>query len=147
MPHSSKAGNSRMAPRRPHLLCSGLNSRLISQEGKRYFYLLTYIPKTNKDQQPRASAPPPSPLQSALVVQAVSVIAQGYPRGRKQLIGPFKSLFGPTDAAAWFGSRGVRLKTEEDGRMFPVTDDSQTIIDCLEGGLSIACSRETTLAR
>lgn len=67
-------------------------------------------------------------------MQAVSLIAQGYPRGNKQLIGPFKSLFGPTDAAAWFGSRGVRLKTEGDGRMFPVTDDSQTIIDCLEGG-------------
>lgn len=66
-------------------------------------------------------------------VQAVSLIAQGYPRGSKQLIGPFKTLFGPRDAAAWFGSRGVRLKTEGDGRMFPVTDDSQTIIDCLEG--------------
>lgn len=66
-------------------------------------------------------------------MQAVSLIAKGYPRGSKQLIGPFKSLFGPEDAAAWFRSRGVRLKTEGDGRMFPVTDDSQTIIDCLEG--------------
>lgn len=68
-----------------------------------------------------------------LRMQAVSLIAKGYPRGSKQLIGPFKSLFGPEDAAAWFGSRGVTLKTEGDGRMFPVTDDSQTIIDCLEG--------------
>lgn len=97
------------------------------------------------DGVPRAPALPPP--QSTVVVQAVSVIAQGYPRGRKQLIGPFKSLFGPTDAAAWFGSRGVRLKTEEDGRMFPVTDDSQTIIDCLEGGISITCSLETAQAR
>ena len=32
---------------------------------------------------------------------------------------------------AWFESRGVKLKTEADGRMFPVTDSSQTIIDCL----------------
>lgn len=66
-------------------------------------------------------------------MQPVSLIAQGYPRGSKQLIGPFKSLFGPADAAEWFRSRGVTLKTEGDGRMFPVTDDSQTIIDCLEG--------------
>ena len=65
--------------------------------------------------------------------QAVSLIAKGYPRGGKQLIGPFKSLFGPAEAAGWFGARGVSLKTERDGRMFPVTDDSQTIIDCLEG--------------
>lgn len=75
----------------------------------------------------------------------MSLIAQGYPRGSKQLIGPFKSLFGPRDAAAWFGSRGVRLKTEGDGRMFPVTDDSQTIIDCLEGtavGLFFSFFRE-----
>lgn len=81
-----------------------------------------------------------SPLVVALIPyriwflrQPVSVISQGYPRGSKQLIGPFSSLFGPADAAAWFGERGVTLKTEGDGRMFPTTDDSQTIIDCLEG--------------
>ncbi|CAM9139245.1 unnamed protein product [Discosporangium mesarthrocarpum] len=63
----------------------------------------------------------------------VSVIAQGYPRGNKQLLGPLKSRFGPEDAAEWFRERGVALKTEADGRMFPTTDSSQTIIDCLEG--------------
>eukprot|EP00903_Cladosiphon_okamuranus_P012630 g11816.t1 len=79
--------------------------------------------------------------------KSVSLIAQGYPRGSKQLIGPFKTLFGPTDAAAWFNSRGVRLKTEGDGRMFPVTDDSQTIIDCLEGAAREASVEVVTSAR
>lgn len=73
------------------------------------------------------------PVNFIVLSQAVSLIAKGYPRGGKQLIGPFKSLFGPAEAAGWFGARGVSLKTEGDGRMFPVTDDSQTIIDCLEG--------------
>jgi hypothetical protein len=53
-----------------------------------------------------------------------------YPRGNKELRGPF-SRFQPKDTVAWFESRGVRLKTEADGRMFPITDDSQTIVDCL----------------
>ncbi|CAB1109748.1 unnamed protein product [Ectocarpus sp. CCAP 1310/34] len=80
-------------------------------------------------------------------MKAVSLIAKGYPRGSKQLIGPFKSLFGPDDAAAWFGSRGVTLKTEGDGRMFPVTDDSQTIIDCLEEAARKASVEVVTSAR
>ncbi|KAG5189328.1 HI0933 family protein [Tribonema minus] len=58
-------------------------------------------------------------------------IAQGYPRGSRQLLGPLSAAFGPRDAAAWFRERGVNLKTEADGRMFPVTDSSQTVIDCL----------------
>lgn len=53
-----------------------------------------------------------------------------YPRGSKALLGPFHR-FQPRDTIAWFEARGVELKTEEDGRMFPVTDSSQTIIDCL----------------
>ena len=53
-----------------------------------------------------------------------------YPRGGRALIGPF-TRFGPADTIEWFESRGVKLKTEPDGRMFPVTDSSQTIIDCL----------------
>jgi len=43
---------------------------------------------------------------------------------------PFKR-FHASDTVAWFESRGVKLKTEADGRMFPVSDSSQTIIDCL----------------
>jgi predicted Rossmann fold flavoprotein len=53
-----------------------------------------------------------------------------YPRGERELISPFHR-FSAEDTVTWFESRGVRLKTEEDGRMFPVTDSSQTIIDCL----------------
>ncbi len=53
-----------------------------------------------------------------------------YPRGSRELLSPFLR-FGPTETVRWFETRGVRLKTEADGRMFPVTDSSQTIIDCL----------------
>jgi predicted Rossmann fold flavoprotein len=53
-----------------------------------------------------------------------------YPRGEQALIGPFKR-FQASDTVEWFESRGIRLKLEPDGRMFPVTDSSQTIIDCL----------------
>lgn len=53
-----------------------------------------------------------------------------YPRGSQALIGPLHR-FQPRDTVAWFAARGVELKTEPDGRMFPTTDSSQTIIDCL----------------
>ena len=53
-----------------------------------------------------------------------------YPRGERALLAPFKR-FQARDAIAWFEARGVKLKTEDDGRMFPVSDSSQTIIDCL----------------
>jgi predicted Rossmann fold flavoprotein len=57
-------------------------------------------------------------------------LAARFPRGGQALIGPFQR-FQASDTVEWFESRGVKLKTEEDGRMFPVTDSSQTIIDCL----------------
>lgn len=57
-----------------------------------------------------------------------------YPRGNKELISVFHR-FAPGDTIAWFAERGVELKIEEDGRMFPTTDNSQTIIDCF---LSVA---------
>jgi predicted Rossmann fold flavoprotein len=53
-----------------------------------------------------------------------------YPRGERALIAPFHR-FQARDTVAWFEERGVKLKTEADGRMFPVTDSSQTVIDCL----------------
>lgn len=53
-----------------------------------------------------------------------------YPRGERALIAPF-TKFQASDTIEWFAARGVKLKTETDGRMFPVTDSSQTIIDCL----------------
>lgn len=57
-------------------------------------------------------------------------LVQHYPRGGRALRGAF-SRFQPKDTVAWFTQRGVRLKTEPDGRMFPVTDTSETIVDCL----------------
>src|SRR2546428_10096793 len=58
--------------------------------------------------------------------------ATRFPRGERELIGPLQR-FGARETVEWFESRGVKLKTEADGRMFPVTDSSQTIIDCLIG--------------
>ncbi len=56
--------------------------------------------------------------------------ATRYPRGDQALIGPFKR-FQASDTVAWFEARGVELKTESDGRMFPTTDNSETIVNCL----------------
>jgi len=53
-----------------------------------------------------------------------------FPRGERALISAF-GKFQAADTVAWFESRGVKLKIENDGRMFPTTDSSQTIIDCL----------------
>ena len=53
-----------------------------------------------------------------------------FPRGQRELIGLFQR-FQARDTVEWFEGRGVGLKTETDGRMFPTTDSSQTIIDCL----------------
>ncbi len=58
------------------------------------------------------------------------ILVNHYPRGGKALRGAF-SRFQARDTVTWFESRGVKLKTEEDGRMFPTTDDSETIIQCL----------------
>lgn len=57
-------------------------------------------------------------------------LCANYPRGGKALRGAFQK-FQPRDTIAWFAARGVELKTESDGRMFPVSNSSQTIIDCL----------------
>ncbi|MGZ3921815.1 MAG: aminoacetone oxidase family FAD-binding enzyme, partial [Bacteroidia bacterium] len=56
-------------------------------------------------------------------------LVKNYPRGNKELLQVF-SKFSVKDTIDWFEKQGVKLKTEEDGRMFPVTDSSQTIIDC-----------------
>lgn len=57
-----------------------------------------------------------------------------YPRGNKELLGPFHH-FQPGDMIGWLADKGVELKVEDDGRMFPITDSSQTIIDCFENAL------------
>jgi len=57
-------------------------------------------------------------------------LTRRYPRGERALIAPFHR-FQASDTVAWFEARGVKLKTESDGRMFPTTDSSETIINCL----------------
>lgn len=52
-----------------------------------------------------------------------------YPRGRKELLSPFQK-FQAADTVEWFKERGVKLKHENDGRMFPISDSSETIISC-----------------
>lgn len=59
------------------------------------------------------------------------ILAKAYPRGGKALRWAFEQ-FDASDTVEWFTSRGIDLKTEEDGRMFPITDDSATIITCLQ---------------
>lgn len=56
-------------------------------------------------------------------------LAKNYPRGEKELVGPFHQ-FCSGDTIEWFANRGVELKIEDDGRMFPISNSSQTIIDC-----------------
>jgi len=60
----------------------------------------------------------------------VEEMSTNYPRGKNFVKKTFHRFFTP-DTINWFESRGVKLKTEADGRMFPATDSSQTVIDCL----------------
>ncbi|TGK07826.1 NAD(P)/FAD-dependent oxidoreductase [Leptospira semungkisensis] len=57
-------------------------------------------------------------------------LSKRYPRGEKELRRAFE-IFQPKDTIRFFETRGVKLKTESDGRMFPVTDDSESILQCL----------------
>ncbi|HTP07353.1 MAG TPA: NAD(P)/FAD-dependent oxidoreductase [Anaerolineae bacterium] len=59
-----------------------------------------------------------------------ALLVQYYPRGSAALRGPF-TRFQPRDTIEWFEQRGVQLKIESDGRVFPVTDRSETIVECL----------------
>ena len=58
-----------------------------------------------------------------------SELTINYPRGEKELLGPFHQ-FMTGDTMKWFEDRGIKLKIEQDGRVFPVSNNSQTIIDC-----------------
>ena len=60
----------------------------------------------------------------------ITEMSNRYPRGHHFVKKPFHSYF-TSDTIEWFKERGVELKTEDDGRMFPVTDNSDTIIQCL----------------
>jgi hypothetical protein len=79
--------------------------------------------------------------------------ATRYPRGEKALLAPFQK-FSARDTVAWFESRGVKLKTEADGRMFPVSDSSETVVNCLINAaraagvkLRLNCGVERVMAR
>lgn len=58
------------------------------------------------------------------------LLVLNYPRGAKALLGPF-TQFGPAETVKWFESRGVKIKAERDGRMFPESNTSETIVECL----------------
>ncbi|XP_008807884.2 uncharacterized protein YtfP isoform X3 [Phoenix dactylifera] len=58
-------------------------------------------------------------------------LTENYPRGNKELRGSFFNIHGPQDTMCWFSDHGVQLKTEEDGRVFPVSNTSASIVDCL----------------
>jgi len=57
-------------------------------------------------------------------------LVKNYPRGGRELLGAFHR-FQPRDTLAWFNTRGVETKTEEDGRMFPTSDNSESIVNAL----------------
>lgn len=69
-----------------------------------------------------------------------AAMAANYPRGGRELRGAFHR-WQPSDTVEWFAKRGVRLKTEPDGRMFPITDSSETVIRCF-----LDCARESGVA-
>lgn len=79
------------------------------------------------------------------------IMAEHYPRGNKELKGSFFSMHSPLDTMTWFSDRGVKLKTESDGRVFPVSNSSSSIIDCLmteakKKGVSLQTGKTVTAA-
>lgn len=79
------------------------------------------------------------------------VLAENYPRGNKELRGAFFNMHGPGDTMSWFADHGVQLKTEDDGRVFPVSDDSSSVVDCLlsqanDKGVSLQTGKVVTTA-
>ena len=80
--------------------------------------------------------------------ESISSTAACYPRGEKFLKKAFHNFF-TKDTISWFEDRGVKLKAEPDGRMFPVTDNSETIINCLlneasEYNVNVLINRKVT---
>ena len=72
-------------------------------------------------------------------------LSKNYPRGGKELISPF-CRFQPKDMIEWLEKQGVRLKIDEEGRVFPFSDDSQTVIDCFlreikKSDLEVKCNQ------
>ena len=74
-----------------------------------------------------------------------AALVEFYPRGKKELLGPFHQ-FMTGDTMEWFENRGIALKIEADNRVFPVSNSSQSIIDCLvnaseQAGVSLHLSQ------
>ena len=75
-------------------------------------------------------------------------LVEFYPRGKKELLGPFHQ-FMTGDTMEWFEGHGVPLKIEEDNRIFPESNSSQTIIDCFtesaqKGGVKLSLNQNVT---
>ncbi|KAK2966947.1 hypothetical protein RJ640_002132 [Escallonia rubra] len=78
-------------------------------------------------------------------------LVENYPRGNKELRGSFFNMHGPMDTMSWFSDHGVELKIEEDGRVFPVSNSSSSVIDCLmleakKRGVSLQTGKVVTTA-
>ena len=67
-----------------------------------------------------------------IVLRFTKKLAKFYPRGEKELLGPFHQ-FMTGDTLEWFENNGIPLKTEKDKRVFPKSNSSQSIIDCFLG--------------
>ncbi|KAL8266342.1 hypothetical protein R6Q59_003686 [Mikania micrantha] len=79
------------------------------------------------------------------------ILAEQYPRGSKEFRGSFFNVHGPSDTMSWFSEHGVKLKLEEDGRVFPVSDNSSSIVDCLlnearQRGVTLQTGKSVTAA-
>ncbi|XP_011013998.1 PREDICTED: uncharacterized protein LOC105117893 isoform X1 [Populus euphratica] len=61
----------------------------------------------------------------------IKILAEQYPRGHREFKGAFFDMHGPADTMSWFTDHGVALKIEEDGRVFPTSNSSSSVIDCL----------------
>ncbi|WP_341225189.1 NAD(P)/FAD-dependent oxidoreductase [uncultured Arcticibacterium sp.] len=77
-----------------------------------------------------------------------SELVKNYPRGKEFLLKPFER-FGPNETIAWFNNRGVGIKKEADGRMFPASNTSQTILDLFHDeikrlGIELRCLARVT---
>lgn len=71
-------------------------------------------------------------------LKGIPTIIKGYSRGSKELLSPFNKDFGPMQTVAWFNKENVKLKVEEDDRVFPITDSSETIINALQSAAAKA---------
>ncbi|TYH36551.1 hypothetical protein ES332_D13G272800v1 [Gossypium tomentosum] len=116
-------------------------SRTASTRAKNNHGYLFLAPKANTTKFTTASIPGDKPQKVKISGGGRCNVTNGhcadnlvryhYPRGNKELRGSFFNVHGPTDTMSWFVDKGVDLKTEDDGRVFPVSNNSSSVIDCL----------------